>query len=467
MLEAKDLSRGNIFYHLIAMAIPIMGTSFLQMAYNFADIMWLGRLDPKPTSVAAVGIVSVFVWIASSFSLLTKIGAEVSISNSIGANEELSITKRLASHSILIALILGLLTFAVYQIFMSDFLSIYQQSEEERALSIDYFTIVNLAFPFIFMSQTFFGIYNASGHSRIPFRIMGLGLVLNIILDPFLIHSFDIMGYNVGVNLGVKGAALATLLSQLIVFVIFYFTIFKRDKLFGGFRFFEKLSLKTSKYILGIGVPVASLNMLFAIITLKLGSYASIFGTVIMATFTTGGQLEGLTWNTAQGFTTALSNFVGQNNGACRFDRIKAAFKRSLLLSCVVGILGSILFIFWGRELFCLIIPNEDTADAGALYLRIAGYTQIFMMIEITSQGLLYGLKRSMPPAIISIVGNIMRIPIAIFLVFTLGWNELGLWWALGISSTIKGIAAFSYAVYILKKLEKDSSTGSNVELSA
>lgn len=467
MLEAKDLSKGNIFYHLIAMAIPIMGTSFLQMAYNFTDIMWLGRLDPKPTSVAAVGIVSVFVWIASSFSLLTKIGAEVSISNSIGANDDISITRKLASHSTLIALILGLITFAIYHFFMSDFLDIYQQSAEERELSIDYFTIVNIAFPFIFMSQTFFGIYNASGHSRIPFRIMGLGLVLNIILDPIFIHRFDIIGYNVGLNLGVRGAALATLISQVVVFGIFYIAIFKRDKLFGGFRFFDKLSFRISKYILRIGVPVASLNMLFAIITLKLGSYASIFGTVIMATFTTGGQLEGLTWNTAQGFTTALSNFVGQNNGAGRFDRIKSAFKDSLILSCSVGVLGSILFIFWGEELFSFIIPNEATAKAGATYLRIAGYTQVFMMIEITSQGLLYGLKRSMPPAIISIFGNIMRIPIAIFLVFNLGWNELGLWWALGISSTIKGVLAFSYAVYILKKLEKDSSTSSNVELSA
>lgn len=165
--------------------------------------------------------------------------------------------------------------------------------------------------------------------------------------------------------------------------------------------------------------------------------------------------MEAITWNTSQGVTTALSATVAQNYGSKKIKRTFIAYSEAVRLTLVFGLIGTILFVFWGEELFSLIVPDMETYIAGGEYLRINGYSQLFMMAEITSQGFLYGIGRSMPPAIISIVGNYIRIPLAIFLV-SLGWGLAAIWWAISITSILKGIVALGYYFYVKRKMYKE-----------
>lgn len=441
--KTKDFTQGNILKQLIGLAIPIMGTSFLQMAYSFTDMAWLGRLSTK--DVAAVGVVSVFLWIANSISLLCKSGAEVTISNSIGRSDPIQKTRNIASHNTTISIILGIFLSILYGLFIPDLLNLYDLDSSVYKISERYFSITNIGIPFIFVSTSIFGIYNASGHSLIPFKTLGIGLVSNIILDPIFIFTF---------SLGTIGSAIATLISEILVVIAFVIQL-NRDNLFGGFSFFTILRKQVLLDILKIGTPVASLNVLFAIVTVYLGRLASINGGhIAVATLTTGGQLEALTWNTSQGITTALCSFVGQNYGARLYKRIKKSFYIALRCTLIIGLLGSYIFIFKGDDLFYLIIPDHDTSISGGQYLFISGLSQVFMMLEITSQGLLYGLRRSIAPAVISITGNYLRIPLSLFLVSSFYLGACGIWWAISITATIKGILLFSYALYIVNKLK-------------
>ena len=267
-----------------------------------------------------------------------------------------------------------------------------------------------------------------------------------MILDPLLIF---------GVNLGVKGAAWATVLSQWIVMIAFALRLRLKDRLLSNFPLFpNRVAWSEVKQIFRIGIPPALLNVFFALVTIYMGRLVStVGGHVGIAVLTTGGQLEALTWNTAQGVTTALSTIVAQNYAAKKYERVWATFRVALSFTMGLGFLGMLYFIFFGESLFRLIVPDMETFKEGATYLRISGYSQVFMMIEITIQGLLYGLGKSHLPAGVSIFGNILRIPTAIAFI-ALGLGLSSIWWAISLSSILKGLVAVIIIVYLYSKHE-------------
>lgn len=442
--QVKNLTRGPIGKSLTQLAIPILGTSLLQMLYSFTDMAWLGRLSAE--AVAAAGAASVFTWLAQSFSLVNKVGAEVTVANAIGRGEE-GEAARYASHTSTLASLMGLAMLLFYGFCADPLIGFYKLEPHIHDMGVGYLQIVALGMPFIFMTVSYTGTYNASGHSKIPFVISTIGLLLNMLLDPVFIFLLD---------LGVHGAAWATIISQGTVWTLFLFQMLYRDKLLGGIQILTRLRAAFVKNILKLGTPVAIMNSLFALINMILGRSASTYGGHIgVMTLTTGGQLEGICWNTAQGFSTALSSFVSQNYGAGEKQRIVEGFRFTLRLSLAVGLFGFLFYYFMGNDLFRLIVPHELAAySAGGTYLRIQAFAQLFTMIEITCQGLFYGLRRTLPPSLISIGGNLIRIPIAMILLPLTG-SILTLWWIISLTSILKGLLALLYFLRLRKSLVK------------
>ncbi|MCD8043283.1 MAG: MATE family efflux transporter [Tannerellaceae bacterium] len=440
MRGIKDLTHGSIGRQLFNLAMPIMGTSFIQMAYSITDMIWVGRLGSE--AVAAIGAVAILTWLITSLSLLNKVGAEVSIGQSIGARDEEK-ARTYASHNVTIALLLALVCATILFLFAPPVIGIYKLDSGIEKNAIKYLKIISTAFPFVFLTSAFTGIYNASGQSRIPFYISGAGLILNMILDPLFIL---VIGW------GTTGAACATWIAEAMVVCLFIYQIRYKDRLLNGFSFFVRLKGMFTKRIFILGTPVALLNMFFAIINLLMGRTASTHGGHIgLTTLTAGGQIEAIAWNTSQGFSTALSTFTAQNYAAGKKDRLRGAYRATLTMTTVLGLLCTFLFVFSGQEVFSLIIPEEEAYIAGGIFLRIDGYSMMFMMMEITTQGLFYGTGRTLPPAIISIVFNIIRIPLAIFLSSRMGIE--GVWWAISITSICKGVVAFIWFSVLKKKI--------------
>ena len=426
--KIQDLTRGDLSGHLYRLALPIMGTSFVQIAYNFTDMLWLGRLSSQ--ALAAVGAASVFVWIAVSFALINKLGSEVTISQGIGAGQR-DEAKTYASQNVCMSMLLSLAVVGIYALFAGTFIDLYALVPAVRSEGLHYLYLSLLGFPGVYLAASFTGIYNAIGDSRTPFRISVLGLGMNMLLDPLFIFTF---------GLGVSGAAWSTVTSQILVLLVFLWQV-KRDRLFGGFPFFVRLKWAYVQRILKIGIPPASLQVLFAFVSIYMGrQVSSLGGHIGVATMTTGAQIESLTWNTASGVTEALTTIVGQNFAAGKLRRVYSAFKRGLTFTLGIGIVGMLLFVFIGEEIFSFIVPEEAAYRAGGVYLRIVGLSQAFMMLEITAEGLFYGLGRTYLPAAVSIVGTYLRIPM-VLLFATWGWGIESVWWAISISSMLKGLA--------------------------
>lgn len=440
MQGIKNLTQGPINKQLFNLAMPIMATSFIQMAYNLTDMAWVGRLGSE--AVAAIGSVGILTWMSSSISLLNKVGSEVSVGQSIGAKNQED-ARNFASHNITIALIISACWASLLFLFADPIIKIYDLNREITGNAVEYLRIVSTGLPFVFLSAAFTGIYNAAGRSKVPFFISGIGLIMNIILDPIFIFAF---------NLGTNGAAYATWLSQATVFLIFVYQLRFRDALLGRFPFFTSLKKKYTKRIFKLGFPVAALNTLFAFVNMFLCRTASEQGGHIgLMTFTTGGQIEAITWNTSQGFSTGLSAFVAQNYAAGKLDRVLKSWHTTLWMTGIFGTFCTLLFIFYGNEVFSIFVPEKTAYEAGGVFLRIDGYSQLFMMLEITMQGMFYGIGRTVPPAVTSIVCNYLRIPLALFFI-QLGMGVEGIWWAVSATTIAKGLILLGWFTKIKRK---------------
>ncbi|MBR5540857.1 MAG: MATE family efflux transporter [Bacteroides sp.] len=428
MKGIKNLTEGPILRQLFTLAMPIMATSFIQMAYSLTDMAWVGRLGSE--AIAAVGSVGILTWMTSSLALLNKVGAEVSVGQAIGMKDETA-ARCFSTHNLTLSLMISLVWALALFLFAAPIIGIYELKQSIANDAISYLRIIATGFPLVFMSAAFTGIFNAAGRSKIPFTINGIGLVINMILDPLFIFLFDWK---------TDGAAWATWIAQACVFLLFIYQLKFKQILWNDFCFLGKLKNTYTKRIIRIGLPVATLNALFAFVNMFLGRTASTVGGHLgLMAMTTGGQIEAITWNTSQGFATALSAFVAQNYAAQKISRVMKAFKSTLFMTFVFGMVCTCLFIFYGNNIFSIFVPEREAYEAGGLFLRIDGYSQLFMMLEITLQGIFYGMGRTMPPAIISITFNYLRIPMALWFV-SLGWGLAGIWWCVCLTSILKGI---------------------------
>lgn len=445
-IKIADLTKGNVLPTLLKLAFPLMGTSFLQMAYTLMAMAWVGRLgDNADHYEAAIGAIGMLLWLSSSVAYLSMIGVEVSVGHSIGKNK-MGQARIFASHATTLAVILGLSWALFLFITATSLLSFFKLDAYTTAEASLFLRMVVFVLPLQFLSYNFTGIYNGAGRSSIPFKNNALGLTLNMILDPLFMFGF---------KMGFHGAALGMILSQLFVFSLFYYQIKIRGSIIGNFPLITRLKKPYLKRIFYLGTPVSAMNSLFAVINLTLARIASTYGGHLgLMSQTTGGQIEGITWNTSQGFSTALTAFVAQNYAARKMNRSWKAYTYTLRILGVLGVAVSLAFIFYGREIFGLIVPHKEAMEAGAQYLLIVGMVQVFQMLEVTSQGMFNGIGRTIEPAVVSITFNLLRIPLAIYLATTME-SIVGVWLAIAISTFCKGTILPLRFIYIYKKMKK------------
>jgi putative MATE family efflux protein len=445
----KNFTQGKILPQLMSLALPIMGTGLAQLAYNFADIFWVGRLDSK--AVAAVSIAGFISWITFSVACITKVGAEVCIAQAIG-QRKLVAARQLAAHSVTMSVAISLVTLVFLLTFMRSIVGLFGLEREIGEQCIDYVKILAYCMPFWFCAPTFSGIYNATGNSRTPFIVSSIAIVINIVLDPFLIFGIGFFP-----ALGVRGAALATGTSLVVEFLIFVTLLLRPSTTpIAGFRFFTPVKRNLSLQLLRVGAPASLQSALFASFSMVLSTIAaSVGGHVGVAVQGAGSQIESLSWITASGVSTALGAYIGQNYGAWKLGRVAKSFAIGISVVSIYGALVGACFMLFGREIFGLFIPNDSVViEEGGRYLYVFGISQMFLCAEIAASGAFNGLGRSYYPATISIVFNALRIPMAIVMSRYMGLQ--GVWWAMCISTLIKGIIlSTTFPVFIRKIRQK------------
>lgn len=442
-----NLTEGPIFKGLAQLAFPIMGTSLIQMAYNLTDMIWIGRVSSN--AVAAVGAAGMYMWMANGFVTIPRMGAQVKAAHALGAgNEEKA--KDYARAAFQLGTVLFLMITAIYVLGNRPLIGFFKLNQESVIRDARaYLIIVGLGMVFSFMNQIFTGIFTALGMSLVTFRSTFVGLGANIVLDPLFIFGLGPVP-----ELGVAGAALATVLAQSVVFFMFLRNAGKTTLIFSGLNLKKKSRRQDVLDVVRIGLPVAVQNTIFSSLSMIIARLVAGWGDSAVAVQKVGSQIESISWMMADGFATAVNAFVAQNHGAGKKERIRRGYFTALGLMAAWGLFTSTLLIAFPEFFFRIFITETDVLPMGVDYLRILGLSQLFMCIESTSAGAFQGLGKPLPSTVTGVLGNAARIPMAIaFSATVLGLN--GIWWSISISSIAKGIVVTVWFWFVLRSYMK------------
>lgn len=447
MSKNLNLVEGKIRTTLVGLAMPIMGTSFIQMAYNLTDIMWLGRLSTN--AVAAAGTAGFFMWFGAALVMITQVGVGVNVAHSYGRGDKEG-SKSYITNGFQLDIAIALLYSLFLIVFRNRIIGFFDIRDPEVInMALEYLTIIAMGIIFHFLNPIFSATLNSSGNSLTPFKVNTFGLICNILLDPILIFGFGPIP-----ALGIKGAALATILSQLLVTIIFVFLGKGGQTIYSHVNLFAKPDMKILKSVVKLGLPPFVQIGLHASISMVITKILADFGPVAIAVQSIGSQIESVSWMTSEGFSSAITAFLGQNYGARKLDRVKEGYKEGLQILAGIGMFATFLLIFAAEPLFTVFVPNDPLAiKEGINYLKILGVSQFFLAIEIGSSGAFNGLGRTLTPSLVTGFLNLLRIPMAIILSST-ALGLLGVWWSITISTILKGIILYFGFRFVLSKLE-------------
>ena len=430
-MKKVDLTKGNVVNVLTTLAVPIMASSLLQFTYNIVDMLWVGRLGSN--AVASIGSSSFFIGLGYAINSLVVIGTGIKVSHALGKNDNKE-AREYVNSGILINIIIGLLyslsLILLGKVFIS-FLNINNHIVEIN--SYRYLLLNSPTMFFTFFNLLYTRIFNSYGNNRDALKITAIGIIVNIVLDPIFIYTL---------NFEVQGAAIATLISQLIMLILF------KIKSNGILKYDFKLGYKYEKLItiIKLGFPMAFQRVLFTIVNIILAKIIAIYGSDAIAAQKIGLQIESITYMVIGGLNGAISSFTGQNFGAKKIERIKEGYNKALIIGIVYSFITAKNFIFFNLSIINLFIKEKNTVDIVSSYLKIIAFSQVFSTVEMVSNGLFTGIGKPRIPSIISIIFTILRIPMALILIIY--FNLKGIWISIAVSSILKGVT--SYVIYLI-----------------
>lgn len=447
MEKRTELLHGNILKALISMALPIMATSLLQMTYNMTDMIWIGRVGSN--SVAAVGAAGMFVNLSNGLCEFLKVGGQVNVAQSYGTGQKIQ-AARYARNALQMGIVLAVIYGSFVCFFRKSLIRFFKFTNVQVIEEAEVYLFIMGAFIiFNIINQICTAVITATGNSKTPFQISTIGLIVNLVLDPILIFGVGIFP-----RMGVRGAAVATVVAQFIVFLLYVGYMKKDEQVFNKMKLNRPLERSIARSIIKIGIPSSIQGIMFTGISMSIGRIIGAWGEAAIAVQKVGIQIESVSFMAAEGFSLATNSFIAQNYGAGQFKRSKKGYFTALFAMSLWGIFTTCALVFFPAQIFGIFITEPEVILLGVDYLRILGYSQLFMCVEILTAGAFSAYGRTVPPSIVGIIFTAMRIPMAIVLgKTTLGLN--GVWTSISLSSVFKGTILVILYFFFVRKYEK------------
>ncbi|WP_372365820.1 MATE family efflux transporter [Candidatus Uabimicrobium sp. HlEnr_7] len=428
-LKSRDenLTSISISKALWLLCMPISLKLLGHFLFEIIDAFWLGKLGTEV--LAAVGGTSLYIWLYYSLVMTTQVGTNTLVSQRIGENdsEKACIT---ANVGITISIVMSILFAICYWLLSEYMLSIIGLQEISLHHALQYFLPFILASPIFYLWVVFEEIINARGQTHITLIIVIFAICVNTILDPILIHGWGFDGF------GVLGAQLASIIAALVGLFLTGFYCFRLE-------YISKLTYchKTAKRILSIGVPRSISSSVFCLTYVGLANLIQQFGEEALAAWMISHRLEGFAYHISVAFSFALAIIVGQYFGAKKFFLAGESVRISLRYLNIIILINSACLVFFS-EFFLRIFTNDpQVISFGSLYLKIVGFAHIFMGWELACGGALSGWGKTLPFLYIVAPLTIIRLPVSYLNIYYFETGITGIFWAISISTILKGSA--------------------------
>ncbi|WP_137291639.1 MATE family efflux transporter [Natronorubrum halophilum] len=456
-----DLTSGGIAKPLIYLSIPLIITNLLQVTYNLADTFWLGK--HSTTSLAAISFAFPMVFFLIALALGVSVAGSVLVAQYTGAGETEE-AEYAASQTISYAVIASVVLGAVGYVFIEDVLDLLGASADVAPLVTAYMEVYSVGLVAVFGFFIFLALMRGYGDTVTPMLVMFGSVVLNIVLDPFLIFGFEnnpLFGYlRMGgletelfaltgyAGSGIEGAAIATVFSRALAFSVGLAIMFRGTH---GVRINldqMKPDLGYARRLVDIGTPASvegtaralSINLLLVII--------AVFPETVVAAFGIGTRVFSVIFLPAIAFSQGVETMTGQNIGAENYDRAERTnhFGAKVLLVTLSG-LGVLVFLA-AAPIVSIFTTDPAVVEEGATFLRYTALTFGFMGVMRAYSGGFRGAGKTMIAAVISVLTlGVIRFPLAWLGAEYLGSS--GIWLAFAVSTVIGGGIAYVWFTWV------------------
>jgi len=435
-----DMLNGPIMPKLLRFAIPLILSSMLQLTFNAADVIVVGRFEGD-AALAAVGAPGSLINLMVNMFMGLGVGVNVAVAQSYGARDFRSTTE--AVHTSIGLGIIGGLIVGIFGVTMCEtFLGLMDTPAEVLPLATDYMRIYFMGMPFNMLYNFGSAILRATGDTKRPLTYLTIAGVANVILNLIFIIVF---------HLGVKGVALATIISQMISSVLVLLSLMHNE---GSIHLdWKKIRLKKDKVIriAKVGLPAGLQGTFFSISNVMIQSTVNSFGAVIVAGNTAASNLEGYIYASMNAVYQSTITFTGQNVGAGKPERISKVLREGLILVAGIGLaLGMFLTVF-KRFLLGIYTVEPEVIAAGVIRSNIIAPTYFLCGMMEAVVGVLRGMGSSIAPMIVSVMGACVFRLFWIFAIFPFNPTLWNLYISYPISWIIT-LAAHLTCYYFIKK---------------
>ncbi len=404
-----DMLNGPVMPKLLSFALPLMLSSMLQLTFNAADVIVVGRFEGD-AALAAVGAPGSLINLLINLFLGLSVGANVIVAQCFGAGN-FKETWDAVHTSVTLSLISGVLVGVVGFFLAGTFLSMMNTPDEVLPLATAYMRIYFLGMPANMLYNFGAAILRAIGDTRRPLTYLTIAGVVNVLLNLLFVIVF---------HMGVSGVALATIISQVISAVLVLLCLMRSD---GAIRVeLKKLRLDMGKVwqIAKVGLPAGLQGMVFSISNVLIQSTVNSFGKTVVAGNTTASNLEGYIYVAMNSIYQGAITFTGQNVGARKYERIGRVARDSLMTVFAIGAaLGGLLMLF-KVPLFHIYTEDDAVIAAAGIRTSVIAPTYFLCGMMDTMVGLLRGMGSSVTPMIVSIMGACVLRVVWILTIFPL-----------------------------------------------
>lgn len=431
---------------LWTLAFPIMAGMGIHTLYTIVDMIFIGRLGGDAIAAVAFNMPLFFLVLGLSFGVGS--GVTASIARFIGAKDKVN-ADNTAEHAVALGLIISIILTTFGLIYGEGLLQRLGATESVLPLSWDYLKVSLIGLPFMVFSTFFRSILSGEGDMKLPMAVAGLGTILNIILDPIFIFT---LGYGVG------GAAMASAISQLIVFFIFVYMLFVKEHAYIRFRMRDfSPSLFIIKDIIRVGLPASMSMIIMAFGQLVFNRILVRFSTDAVAAYQVGGRMDMVIFLPIMAIASALTTLVGMFFGAKEIEKIKFIAKYGIIRSMMVtGVLSIILYIFAPLivKIFTLDVGIQSIA---VTYLRFICLIYPLIAIGMTVGRILQGLGKGLPMLVITSIRILaLSAPLALYFIMVLNKSIEWVWYAMIISTIVSVAISLIWLKSAFKDLVRD-----------
>ena len=392
--NSNSILTGSIYKTILMFFFPILLGSFLQQLYSTADALIVGRYVNKE-ALAAIGATSYIINILIGFFVGLSAGAAVIISQFYGANKDKQLSDSVHT-SIALSLISGVIIMILGAVFSPMILRLMNTPTDIMEPSVTYLRVYFLGAVPVLIYNMGSSILRAVGDSKSPLYVLIICTIVNIVLDLLFVAVF---------NKGIFGAALATLLAQLVSAIVVIVMLMRAELSY-------KLDIKKICFhknvlivMLKLGLPTGFQSVLYCFSNMIVQSSVNNFGTDTVAAWTAFTRIDNFYWMVIGAFGVAVTTFVGQNFGARNFDRIKKSVKITYAFTAMSAILLSLIFYVWCEPLLLLFTNETSVVNEGIYMFRhYCQYYIFFVGIEVFS-GAIRATGDSFIPTIITAIG--------------------------------------------------------------